>query len=57
VVEASTPNDAQLPTIPVRVMIKIPPTEAAIRRLAEQVGASLELGGGRATVVLPKAVG
>jgi hypothetical protein len=57
VVEACTAADARLPTIPVRVMAKIPPTEAAVRRLAEQVGASLELGGGRAIMVLPQATG
>ena len=56
VVEPSTPADAALPTIPVRVMAKIPPTETAVHRLAEQVGALLELGGGRATVTLPEAV-
>jgi hypothetical protein len=55
VIEASTPADAGLPTIPIRVMVKIPPTEAAVRRLAERVGASLELGGGRGTVTLPEA--
>jgi hypothetical protein len=57
VIEASTAADARLPTIPVRVMAKIPPTEAAVRRLAEQVGASLELGGGRAIMVLAQATG
>jgi hypothetical protein len=56
-VEPSTPGDAALPTIPIRVLEKIPPTEPALRRLAEQVGASLELGGGRATISLPEAVG
>ncbi len=57
VIEPGTPSDAALPTIPVRVMAKIPPTEVAVRRLAEQVGASLELGGGRATIELLEAVG
>lgn len=56
-VEPSTSSDSALPTIPVRVLEKIPPTELALRRLAEQVGASLELGGGRATIALPDAVG
>jgi hypothetical protein len=56
-VEPSTAADAHLPSIPVRVVGKIPPTEAAMRRLAEQVGATLELGGSRATIRLPDAAG
>ncbi len=57
VIEASTAADTALSTIPVRVMGKIPPTEAALRRLAEQLGVGLELGGGRATIRLVDAVG
>jgi hypothetical protein len=57
VIEPTSPTDTGLPTLPVRVMTKIPPTELAVRRLAQQVGATLELGGGRATVKLPDAGG
>jgi hypothetical protein len=51
-IEPSSPADAALPTIPVRVLGKIPPTEVALRKLADQVGATLEMGGGRATIQL-----
>jgi hypothetical protein len=43
--EAATPEDAALGTLALRVLPAVPPTGIAARRVAEQIGATLSLGG------------
>jgi|CZKU01.1.fsa_nt_gi hypothetical protein len=52
-VEPARLEDAALPTLSLRVTRWIPPSEAALRRIAEQIGASLEIEGRRGSIVLP----
>jgi hypothetical protein len=51
-VEAARLEDAALPTLTLRVTPWLPASEAAVRRLAEQIGATLELEGRRGSIVL-----
>lgn len=51
-VEAAGPGDEALPTLSIRVMPWIPLSESAARRLAERLGASIELLPGRASIDL-----
>ena len=52
VVEGLRPGDASLPTMPIRVMPWIPPSEAAARRVAAHLGATIDLGPGRGSIVV-----
>ncbi len=51
-VEAAQLEDATAPTLSLRVTGWLPSSEAAMRRLAEQIGATLELDGRRGSIVL-----
>ncbi len=51
-VEAAQLEDAAAPTLSLRVTSWLPVSEVAVRRLAEQIGAALELDGGRGSIVL-----
>jgi hypothetical protein len=62
VVEAAGPADpaaaaAARPALPMRVMTAVPPTPDVARRVAERIGAILELGAGRGSIALPLATG
>jgi hypothetical protein len=57
VVEAAAPGDATLPTIALLVTPWLPPSEAVVRRVAEQIGAKLELSPARAQVAFALAAG
>jgi hypothetical protein len=58
VVEAAQLEDAAAPTLSLRVTEWVPPSEVAVRRLAEQIGARLEVAGRRSSIVLgPPAAG
>jgi len=57
VVEPAAPGDAGLPALRMRVMSRIPPTEQAARRVAERIGATLELVAGRGSIALAYAAG
>ncbi|HXX70103.1 MAG TPA: hypothetical protein VEK07_23190 [Polyangiaceae bacterium] len=52
-VEPSTSADAALPSLSIRVMAHIAPSERAARRVAEQLGGALELADGRGSITLP----
>jgi hypothetical protein len=52
VVEAAQLEDAAAPTLALRVTAWLPPSEVALRRLAEQIGARLEVEGRRGSIVL-----
>jgi hypothetical protein len=52
VVEAARLEDAALPTLSLRVMPWLPASDVAVRRLAEQIGAVLELEGKRGAIFL-----
>jgi hypothetical protein len=52
VVEAARLEDAALPSLSLRITRWIPPSEAALRRVAEQIGATLELDGRRGSIAL-----
>jgi hypothetical protein len=52
VVEAARLEDAILPSLSLRVTRWIPPSEAAMRRVAEQIGAALEVEGRRGSIAL-----
>jgi hypothetical protein len=52
VVEPAELKDAALPTLSLRVTPWVPPSGPAARRVAEQIGAKLELHGRTATIVL-----
>jgi hypothetical protein len=52
VVDAARLEDAPLPTLSLRVSAWLPPSDAAVRRLAEQIGAKLELEAGRGSIAL-----
>jgi hypothetical protein len=57
VVEAAGPGDAGLPVLTMRVTPWLSPSEAVVRRVAERVGATLDLSPGRAEVALAVAAG
>lgn len=52
IVEPSTAADAVLPTLSIRVMANIGPSERAARHVAEQLGGTLELSEGRGSIAL-----
>ena len=52
ILETATLEDAALPTLALRVTPWLPVSETAVRRLAEQIGATLELEEIRGTIVL-----
>lgn len=52
ILDAARVEDAALPTLSLRVTPWLPISEPAVRRLAEQIGASLELEEARATIAL-----
>ncbi len=52
VVEAAVRADDVLPTLTMRVMPNVPPSEQAARRVAEQIGATLEIAGARWSIEL-----
>ena len=52
-IEPVTPDDASFPTLAMRVLPAVPPTGGAARRVAEQIGATLELGDCRGSLTLP----
>jgi len=52
IVEAAGSGDEALPMLPMRVMPWVPPSEAAARRVAARIGATLELGGARASITV-----
>ncbi len=52
IVEAAELADAVLPMLSLRVAPWMPPSEAAVRRVAEQIGATLNLDGQRGSIVL-----
>jgi hypothetical protein len=56
-VEAAGAQDGARPLIPMRVMPRVPPTEHVARRVAEQIGASVELEGESGSLVIPLAAG
>jgi hypothetical protein len=53
VAEARTPTEGPLVTLAIRVMPWIEPSEAVARRLAVGLGATFEVSGSRASLVLP----
>jgi hypothetical protein len=57
VVEASTPDDSALPTMPMRVLPAVPPAEQAAQRVAEQIGALLVVQPLRWAIALGSAAG
>jgi hypothetical protein len=52
VVEPAGPEDEALPTVSMRVMPWVGPSELAVRCIAEQIGVSLELSKDRGSIVL-----
>jgi hypothetical protein len=52
-VEAATPDDTPHPALVMRVLPAVPPTAGAARRVAEQIGATLELDARRGSLTLP----
>jgi hypothetical protein len=56
-VRPATPQDADVPQVGARILPAVPPTDAAIRRVAEGVGAALELSDEQAVLRLPRHVG
>ncbi|MGA3122013.1 MAG: hypothetical protein ABSF69_14710 [Polyangiaceae bacterium] len=57
IVEATAPADANLPILPIRVMPWIAPSDHAARRVAERLGAALDLGPGRGSITLASVAG
>jgi|GEM_PF-3459742 len=57
VVEPQREGDEALPSLSMRVMPAVAPTEAAARRVADQLGASLELERSRGSIALVRAAG
>jgi hypothetical protein len=56
-VEAAIAQDAQLPTLAMRVPAAVPPTCSAARRVAEQIGATLDFSAGTSTLRLLRPAG
>jgi hypothetical protein len=56
-IEAAGPDDAAHPSLAMRVLPAVPPTGRAAHRVAEQLGATLDLGERRGSLTLPCAVG
>jgi|HubBroStandDraft_2_1064218.scaffolds.fasta_scaffold78415_3 hypothetical protein len=56
-VRAAGPDDAALPESQARVLPAIPPAEAVIRRVAQDIGASIDLGERDGKLALPRHVG
>jgi hypothetical protein len=52
IVEPALLEDAALPTLSLRVTRWVPPSEVALRRISEQIGATLEVESRRAAIVL-----
>jgi hypothetical protein len=52
-IEAATPDDAPHPSLAMRVLPAVPPTGGAARRVAVQIGATLDLGERHASLTLP----
>jgi len=52
VVEAAQLEDAAAPTLALRVTAWLPGSESAVRKLAERIGATLEIAGRRGSIVL-----
>jgi hypothetical protein len=57
VLETATEVDAHLPTLAMRVPPAVPPTESAARRVAEQIGATLQVGLRNSSLRLPRPAG
>jgi hypothetical protein len=57
VVEEAGAGDEALPSLTMRVMALVPPTQLAARRVAEKLGAKVEIEGARATIVLGRRIG
>lgn len=57
VVEPQGEGDEALPSLSLRVMPAVPPTEAAARRVAGQIGARFELERSRGSIALVRAAG
>jgi hypothetical protein len=56
-IEPALPEAATYPTLPMRVLPVVPPATSAARRVATQVGATLELGDGRGSLRIPRSPG
>jgi hypothetical protein len=52
IVEEAGAGDHALPVLPMRVMPWVPPSERAARRVAERIGATLELGDARGSIAV-----
>ena len=52
-IEAATPADASHPVLAMRVLPAVPPTAGVARRVAAQIGATLDLGDRLASLTLP----
>jgi hypothetical protein len=57
VVEAAREADAALPALSMRVLPWVPPAEAVARRVAANIGAEVELTGGRGSITLERPAG
>jgi hypothetical protein len=55
--ETASEDDAHRPTLAMRVPAAIPPTAGAARRVAEQIGATLEVGAQSSSLRLPRPAG
>ena len=55
--EAASPGDVSHPTLAMRVLPAVAPTGGVARRVAEQMGATLDLGDQRGTLTLPRPTG
>ena len=57
VIEAAGPSDGRHPLLAMQVMPNVPPTEQVARRVAEQIGATLEWAVLRGSIALPITTG